>query len=68
MRKYRYTHRKEMPMLLSEEILIAAAVLMVIALAILSLLRKNRESKYRDTVRKLELVLQPRETIKMICP
>ena len=55
-------------MLLSEEILIAAAVLMVIALAILSLLRKNRESKYRDAVRKLELVLQPRETIKMICP
>ena len=68
MRKYRYTHRKEMPMLLSEEILIAAAVLMVIALAILSLLRKNRESQYRDAVRKLELVLQPRETIKMICP
>lgn len=55
-------------MLLSEEILIAAAVLMVITLAVLSLLRKNRESKYRDAVRKLELVLQPRETIKMICP
>ena len=55
-------------MLLSEEILIAAAVLMGIALVILSLLRKNRESKYRDAVRKLELVLQPRETIKVICP
>ena len=55
-------------MLLSEEILIAAAVLMVIALAIQSFLRKNRESKHRDSVRKLELVLQPRETVKIICP
>ena len=54
-------------MFLPEEILIAAAGLML-ALAIRSLLRKNRESKYRDAVRKLELALQPRETIKVICP
>ena len=55
-------------MLLSEEILIAAAALTGVALITLSILRKNRESKYRDAARKLELVLQSRETIKVICP
>ena len=50
-----------------QEILTAAAVLMLI-LAVRSSLRKRRDYKFRDAARKLELVLQPRETIKVICP
>ena len=57
-----------MIMLLSEEILILTAVLLVLLLAVRSSLRKRRDYKYRDETRKLELVLQPRETIKVICP
>ena len=68
MQKYRYIHRKEMPMLLSEEILLITAVLLVLILAVRSSLRKRREYQFRDATRKLELVLQPRETIKVICP
>ena len=68
MQKYRYIHRKEMIMLLSEEILFLTAVLLVLLLAVRSSLRKRRDYKYRDETRKLELVLQPRETIKVICP
>mgnify|MGYP003305836613 CR=1 FL=1 len=55
-------------MILSEEILLIAGVLAVLSVLILSALRKRRESQFRDAVRKLELVLQPRETIKAICP
>lgn len=55
-------------MILTEEILLAAAVLLVLTLAVRSSLRKRREYKYRDAARKLELVLQPRESIKAICP
>ena len=51
-----------------EETLVAGAVLTVLAAVILSSLRKRREYKKRDALRKLELVLQPRETIKVICP
>lgn len=51
-----------------QEILVAAAVLMLIAALVQTSLRKNREYKHRDNTRKLELVLQPRETIKVICP
>lgn len=54
-------------MLLSEEILIVATVLLVLTLAIRSSLWKCRDYKFRDAARKLELVLQPRETIKVIC-
>jgi len=50
-----------------QEILTAAAVLLLI-LAVRSSLRKHREYKYRDATRKLELVLQPQESIKVICP
>ena len=57
-----------MIMLLSEEILILTAVLLVLLLAVRSSLRKRRDYKYRDETRKLELVLQSRETIKVICP
>ena len=55
-------------MLLSEEILILTTVLLALILAVRSSLRKRRDYKYRDATRKLELVLQPRETIKVICP
>lgn len=50
-----------------QELLTIAFVLMFF-LAIRSSLRKNRDRKTRDKLRKLELVLQPRETIKVICP
>lgn len=49
-------------------ILVAAAVVMIIVALVQSSLRKNREYKKRDNTRKLELVLQPRESIKVICP
>jgi len=51
-----------------QEILMAAAAVLILILAVRSSLRKRREYKFRDAVRKLELVLQPRETIKVICP
>jgi len=50
------------------EILVIAAVLLVLILAVRSSLRKRRDYQFRDATRKLELVLQPRETIKVICP
>ncbi|MBQ3192982.1 MAG: hypothetical protein IJB59_05370 [Oscillospiraceae bacterium] len=50
-----------------QELLVAAGMLMLV-LAVRSALRKNRDRKLRDAARKLELVLQPRETIKVICP
>ena len=46
---------------------IAVAVLML-ALAIRSSRRKGRDYQTRNAIRKLELVLQPRETIKVVCP
>ena len=55
-------------MILPEEILFFFAVLTVLIVMFLSVLRKRKESQFRDAVRKLELVLQPRETIKVICP
>ena len=51
-----------------QEIFMAAAVLMVIVALLQSSMRKRRDFKYRDATRKLELVLQPRESIKVICP
>ena len=65
MQKYRYTQGKEYPM---QEILVIAAVLVALAAIIRSSIRKHREYQFRDATRKLELVLQPRETIKVICP
>lgn len=55
-------------MILPEEILLFFAVLTVLTVMFLSVLRKRKESQFRDAARKLELVLQPRETIKVICP
>ena len=48
--------------------LLTAALLVIPVLAIRSSLRKNRDRKQRESTRKLELVIQPRETIKVICP
>ena len=41
---------------------------MILTAVIRSARRKRRDYQYRDAARKLELVLQPRETIKIICP
>ena len=60
--------RKEHTMIPWQAILVAAAVAMIIVALVQSSLRKNREYKQRDNTRKLELVLQPRENIKVICP
>ena len=49
-------------------LLVAAAVLLMMAALIQSSIRKHHEYKNRDAARKLELVLQPRESIKVICP
>ena len=48
--------------------LLAGAVLLSLVLAIRSGIRKGRDRKRRNETRKLELVLQPRESIKIICP
>ena len=51
-----------------QEILMIAAVLLVLIAAIRSSWRKRRDFQSRNATRKLELVLQPRETIQVICP
>ena len=51
-----------------QEILVIAAVLLALVAIIRSSQQKRRDYKHRDAIRKLELVLQPRETIKAICP
>ena len=52
-----------------QEILAAAIViLLVLILLVRSSLRKCRDRRYRAALRKLETVLQPRETVKAICP
>lgn len=51
-----------------QEILVIAAVLTALVAILRSSAQKRREYKHRDATRKLELVLQPRETIKTICP
>ena len=68
MRKYRYISRKEVSMIPMQEILMIAAVLLVLIAAIRSSWRKRRDFQSRNATRKLELVLQPRETIQVICP
>lgn len=51
-----------------QELLIAAAVLLALIAAVRASFLRSREYRSRDAARKLELVLQPRETIKVICP
>ena len=55
-------------MLSLEETLIAVAALVMLLLAIRSSYRKRRDFKTRNATRKLELVLQPRESVKVVCP
>ncbi len=51
------------------QFLLAAAGVLALGLALVrSGLRSRWERKNRDDLRKLELVLQPRETVKVICP
>ena len=52
-----------------QEILAAAVlVLLVLTFLVRSSVRKARDRKWRAAERKLETVLQPKETIKSICP
>ena len=55
-------------MIPEQVILVAAAVAIAIVALVQTSLRKHRDYKFRDSARKLELVLQPRESIKVICP
>ena len=55
-------------MLPLEQILVAAAVLLMLVLAVRSSRHKRRDFQTRNATRKLELVLQPRESVKIICP
>ena len=55
-------------MLPLEVTLTAAAVLLMLVLAVRSSRRKRRDFYNRNAIRKLELVLQPRESVKVICP
>ena len=55
-------------MIPTQEILLIAAALLALIAVIQSSVRKRRDYKTRDAIRKLELVLQPRETVKVICP
>ena len=55
-------------MLPLEQTIAIAIVVLMLALAIRSSRRKGRDYKTRNATRKLELVLQPRETIKVVCP
>jgi len=50
-----------------QAILICAAVLLL-CLRLWSAVKRSRERKARDAQRRLELILQPRETVKYICP
>ena len=64
------TQERNSSMIPLQEILMAAAavLLLLLILAVRSSLRKYYDYKFRDATRKLELVLQPRESIKVICP
>ena len=54
-------------MLPLEVTLTAAVVLLMLVLAVRSSRRKRRDFQTRNATRKLELVLQPRESVKVIC-
>ena len=55
-------------MLPLEQTLAVAVAVLMLALAIRSSRRKRRDYQTRNATRKLELVLQPRETVKVVCP
>ena len=47
---------------------LAAVLLLILTVWIVSADRKRRARKQRDFTRKLETVLQPKEEIKVVCP
>ena len=51
-----------------QEILTAAAAVLILALAGMSYLRKTRAFRAKEENRLLESVLQGRETVRVICP
>ena len=61
--------RKEFSMTAWQEITAAALVLLILLVLIVrSAVCKAKDRKWRAAERKLETVLQPKETIKSICP
>jgi len=50
------------------QVLLAVIASVILLSLIRSAVRKHRDRKQRDAARKLETVLQPRETVKVICP
>ena len=55
-------------MTLWQKIAAAAVLLLILFLMIRSAVRKAKDRKWRTAERKLTTVLQPKETIKAICP
>ena len=55
-------------MTLWQKIAAAAVLLLILFLMIRSAVRKAKDRKWRTAERKLTTVLQPKETIKSICP
>ena len=55
-------------MTLWQKIAAAAVLLLILFLLIRSAVRKGKDRKWRSAERKLTTVLQPRETVKAICP
>ena len=58
---------RNFPMIPLQEIIVIAAVILALAAIFRASQQKRRDYQHRDAARKLELVLQPRETIKVIC-
>ena len=50
------------------QVILLCAAALALLIQLFSAIRGSRERKRRDALRKLELVLQPRETVKVICP
>ena len=55
-------------MTLWQKIAAAAVLLLILFLLIRSAVRKAKDRKWRTAERKLTTVLQPKETVKAICP
>jgi len=50
------------------QVILTAAAVVTLSLILRSSLRKRRDFQMRDATRKLELVLQSKESVKAICP
>lgn len=51
-----------------QHLAVAAAVLAALTALVLLWIRRYKLRKHKDFIRKLETLLQPKETIKVICP